>query len=843
MINRKTLSLLSLSPLLMILAALVMGTGMAAQDWSPHVNDDNLVISFRAKFASGQLTVEFELARNPDDPEGGTFKTYALDNSARGGTSGDTILEVTGPLTLTGPWTSIEAKSLGTMEVPDFGFKGKGWFSAPAQATADGTAEVKVEGMVCSDFNCFPQHSLTIPVKVSVGQNQGAAAPPAGDSAKSASGTFPTAWSAVAHGPDKDNSKVRYKARLDQLDGKLTLVVEAEHDDHWHTYDFNNQQRKGISTSTSITVSGALQPAGEWRPSVEAKQSDIALQAKKTLPDMPIEELREMYKDTPYDYLFEGTVQFFLPVRRVAGDTATLTINGMVCEKNCFDITAVPLTVAVPDWIELTSDTPADTKPKPAAGTGRPPAGGTLYEAPGEAGKKAWLLSQFNGKADGSDVTGGDDWGTYIITCILGGLVALLMPCVFPMIPITVSFFGKQAEARGGSTVSLGLVYVFGVIFSYSAIGSVLTLLQGATGVTDFAQSAEVQVAIAALFLVFALSMFGMFELRLPYAIQQKFNFQGSSSGGMLGSFLLGTAFAVTSMACTVPVVGSIFALAAQGHWLRPLVGMVVFSAVVAAPFFVLAIIPGALKKMPRAGGWMNSIKVVFGFIELAAAAEFLGIAGWLDRAWVLSVWIACFVLVGFYLLGIFRGRHDSGVGGASPIAMFFATVFLGFAMWFSHGLYGGNLGWVESFLRNELGWEKNVELRTRLAEAKAARQPVFLDFTGTNCANCRLFEKGVLDKEWAKAALAKYAKYSLYTDSKPHGSGYVDLTRRLFGYVGQPAYAVINADGEVTAWLADINTVMKADNPQAVFEAFVKTGEGRGYAWTFDSGFAPPTK
>jgi thiol:disulfide interchange protein DsbD len=811
--------------------AVLGGSALGAQSWSGKVSDNENVISFRAKFEAGELTVEFELAVNPDDPKGGTFKTYALDNTARGGTSGDTSLAASGDITLTGPWTSSEVKSVGTMEVPDYGFKGKGWFKAPAQASMDGLGEVVVEGMVCSEFSCFPAHTVTIPVPVSVSQNQGAAAPPppSGSQPKT-TGTLPTPWSSVAHGPDDDNSRVRYRARLDQIEGALTLVVEAEHDDHWHTYDFRNSQRKGFSTDTSITVSGALSANGEWRASREPHQ--------KTFD----EETAKYLGGALYDFYWDGTVQFFLPVRRVPGDTATLAITAMVCEEACFDIKGVPLTIAVPDWIELSKDPPAGSgTPKPNTATGKPPAGGTLYEATSKTGQKSWLLSQFNGKADGSDVSGGDDWGTFIVACILGGLVALLMPCVFPMIPITVSFFGKQAEQRGGSTVTLGLVYVFGVIFSYSAIGSVLTALRGASGVTDFAQSAEVQVAIAALFLVFALSMFGMFELRLPYAIQQKFNFQGKSSGGMLGSFLLGTAFAVTSMACTVPVVGSIFALATEGHWLRPLVGMVVFSSVVAAPFFVLAIIPGALKKLPRAGGWMNSIKVVFGFIELAAAAEFLGIAGWLDRAWVLSVWIACFAMVGLYLLGIFRGRHDAGISGASPIAMFFATVFLGFAMWFSHGLYGGNLGWVESFLRNELGWEKNVDLRTKLAEAKAARQPVFLDFTGTNCANCRLFEKGALDQEWAKVALAKYGKYSLYTDSKPHGGSYVELTRKLFGYVGQPAYAVVNPDGEITAWLADINTVLKADNPQAVFEAFVKTGEGKGYQWDFDKGFAPP--
>lgn len=810
----------------MVLFAVLLGAaGVMAQGWSDWVSDPNDVIKYRAKFESGTLTVEAELAPDPDSPDGSTHKTYALDNEARGGIGANTKLTVSGGLSVSGPWTSSPVKDLTTEGIADFGFKGTAWFKAPATVTTGATATVTVVGMVCNAFSCLPPHELSITVSLAAPAptDTKPPAPKAGVDPKE-----PMAqWTAWKDEPKSGNGFVKYRARLEQRNDRPTLVVEAEHAEHYHTYHFENSKRRGYSYDTVITVSGALQADGPWTSSKEPKQKIYPQEMIDTFP-----------KGQDTDWYWEGTVQFYLPVKRLEGDSATISIDAQVCSDECYDWKG--LLITLPDGSAATK--PAEAAPSKPKTSARPPKGGDLYPVKLNDGTTEWRLGQFAGAKDGSDLTGGDDLGAFLLLCLFGGLVALLMPCVFPMIPITVSFFGKQAEQRGGSTVGLGLVYAFGVVFSYSVLGSVLTAIYGASGVSAFAGDAKVAVAIAILFFVFALSMFGMFELRLPYSIQQKFNIQGKASSGMLGSFLLGATFAVTSMACTVPVVGSIFALAADGNILKPLLGMIVFSSVVAAPFFILAVIPGALKKLPRGGGWMNAIKVVFGFIELAAAAEFLGLARIIPREWVLAIWIACFLLSSGYLIGLFRGLHDAPTTGISAIRMVFASLFLGVALWLGTGIYGGgNLGFIESFLINEIGWEKNVDLKPALEAAKARRQPVYLDFTGANCANCRLFEKGALDQPWGKEALTKYAKYALYTDSTPHGAGYVEMTRKLFGYAGQPAYVVINAEGQITAWLADINTVLKASNPKEVFEEFVKTGEGPGFDWTFEKGFAPP--
>ncbi|NUQ36051.1 MAG: hypothetical protein HUU29_14050 [Planctomycetaceae bacterium] len=367
----------------------------------------------------------------------------------------------------------------------------------------------------------------------------------------------------------------------------------------------------------------------------------------------------------------------------------------------------------------VTGDTRKATESKGFGNTGK------LQEQNG-----AWVMTQWAGKT----VTLEQSWLDFILLCIGGALIALLMPCVFPMIPITVSFFGKQAEATGKSTLGLGLVYGLGLIASYTGLGFLLTALLGASGVSVFGNNMWVAIGVAVFFAVFALSMFGMFELRLPAGLAQKLNLTGKA-GGVGGAFLLGTTFAVTSMACTVPVVGSILAFAAQGEQLRPLIGMLVFSSVVALPFVLLAAIPGLLKKMPRAGGWMQSVKIIFGFIELAAAAEFLGWANVIARETVISIWLACTVLSTLYLLGIFRSSHDAPSQGLSASRITFATLFLAVSFWLMTGLHGEKLGVLEPFLRSPApaDWVLSPDLKETLAEAKKDGKPVFLDFTGPN--------------------------------------------------------------------------------------------------------------
>lgn len=366
-------------------------------------------------------------------------------------------------------------------------------------------------------------------------------------------------------------------------------------------------------------------------------------------------------------------------------------------------------------------------------------------------------------------------WG-FIWIAILAALAALLTPCVFPMIPITVSFFTKHAEKSSGRPVGAALIYCIGIVLSFTLIGLVLSLAFQ-TNAAAISQSPVVLGAIGLLFIVFAMSLFGMFELQLPAALT---NLVGTAQGkgGLLGIWLLGLLFAITSFACTAPFVGGLLAASiSSSQWLRPMVGMAVFSAVLAVPFFFLALFPSRLKNLPKAGGWMNEVKVVMGFVELAAGLKFLGDMdfilhlGFFTRSMILSSWIAIFVLIGFYLLGTFRLPHDAPRTTTPVPALILAVLSLTFAAYLGRGVTGGPLnGFLDSLIPAEevlrtpigqrdalireirnlgagvglpggglpdgrVGYEEGQRFKNEYEEARAeARRlgvPLFIDFTG----------------------------------------------------------------------------------------------------------------
>lgn len=282
---------------------------------------------------------------------------------------------------------------------------------------------------------------------------------------------------------------------------------------------------------------------------------------------------------------------------------------------------------------------------------------------------------------------------------IVSALAALLTPCVYPMIPITISFFTKQGEKSNRPAWQFGLIYCTGIVISFTAIGALFTLLiPGGAGAQNFALHWATQLAIAALFVFFACSLLGGFELQLPASVMGLVG-KAQSKGGTLGIWMLGVLFAVTSFTCTAQFVGALLAGArASGAWSRPILGMLAFSSVLALPFFFLAAFPSKIKSLPRAGSWMNEVKVCMGFIEIAAAFKFLGgmdmALGWgfFSRQLVLIVWVVCFGLMGVYLLGTFRMPHDSPRAKTSVTQLVLAMISLVVAMYLSSGLSGDKL-------------------------------------------------------------------------------------------------------------------------------------------------------
>ncbi len=284
------------------------------------------------------------------------------------------------------------------------------------------------------------------------------------------------------------------------------------------------------------------------------------------------------------------------------------------------------------------------------------------------------------------------------------GALSLATPCVFPMIPITVSYFTKSAEARRASGIRQALVYCVGIVATFTGLGLGLSALLGATGINQFAANPWLNLLITAVFLSFALNLFGLYQIGVPSSVLTRLSKAGGGHG-YIQALLMGLTFTLTSFTCTVPFVGTVLVATAQGEWLWPALGMLGFSVVFAAPFFVLALIPQMLTNLPRSGGWLNSVKVTMGFLEVAAAMKFISnvdlVWNWriFTREVVLAVWIAVAVLATVYLLGKFRLPHDSPVENLGVMRMMSALVFLALGFYLFTGLMGGSLGELDAFL------------------------------------------------------------------------------------------------------------------------------------------------
>jgi thiol:disulfide interchange protein len=417
------------------------------------------------------------------------------------------------------------------------------------------------------------------------------------------------------------------------------------------------------------------------------------------------------------------------------------------------------------------------------------------------------------------------DLGPFIWLAITLGALSLLTPCVFPMIPITVSYFTNHAGPNRARSVKLATVYSLGIIATFTIIGMLLAIFVGAAGINLFAANPWVNILITAIFLFFAFNLFGAYEIRIPSGVLTKLDAVTRSNegegGGVIGALLMGLTFTLTSFTCTSPFVGTILVSASQGNWRMPLVGMLAFSTIFALPFFILALVPQWVSQLPRAGGWMNSVKVAMGFLEVAAAMKFISNVdlvwkwGIFTRDVVLAVWIAIGVVLSLYLLGKFQLSHDTKPERLGAFRMIAAVVSLAVSFYLLTGLFGAKLGELESFLPPDLNntytsvfnktppsqvWQEN-DYQAVLAKAKAEKKLVFIDFTGYTCTNCRWMEANVFPKKEVETEFGKYILARLYTD----GEGDVferqqRMEQDMFGTVALPFYAIVDGDGKTVA-------------------------------------------
>jgi thiol:disulfide interchange protein len=431
-----------------------------------------------------------------------------------------------------------------------------------------------------------------------------------------------------------------------------------------------------------------------------------------------------------------------------------------------------------------------------------------------------------------------------------GGL-SLLTPCVFPMVPITVSYFTNRGTASWRRALWQALLFGAGIVTTFTALGLALAVFVGATAAALLAANPWVNIALAAIFVAFALNLFGVYQIVVPAQwlsrldrVVRRSQQDGRVSGG--GALLTGLIFTLTSFTCTAPFVGTVLVTAAQGNWQMPLVGMLVYSVVFAFPFCVLAFVPQWIAKLPRAGTWLGQLKVVMGVVELAAAAKFLSNAdlvwhwGVFTRQVVLLCWVTLAALTAVYLWGwlpVPSSARDSSRRLSNRIIAGGGALAVG--AWLATGLTGHSLGELESFLPPSptitmaavsggtgrggiplvLDWRLN-DYAGALAEAKREHKRLFIDFTGYTCTNCRWMEGNMFSRPDVKAALSRYALSRLFTDGE--GAIYERqqaFQQAQFNTVALPLYVIVDSDGHTISSLAGLT------RDPVVFLAFLASG------------------
>lgn len=399
--------------------------------------------------------------------------------------------------------------------------------------------------------------------------------------------------------------------------------------------------------------------------------------------------------------------------------------------------------------------------------------------------------------------TGSGGLLAFIGTAFLAGLLSLLTPCVFPMVPITVSYFAKRRESGGNGLVQ-ALAYCIGIVGAFSAFGVLMAVVFKESSIQNFATNPWVNIGFAALFIFLALSLFGLVHLSLPSKVTNAFNPHGKA--GLLGPVLMGLTFTLTSFTCTVPFVGTILVTAAQGGFAHAVLGMTAYGTAFALPFFFLALFPQFLAKMPRSGSWLEMVKAFMGFLELAAAVKFISNADlvWgtnlISRTTFLWIWAVIFAAAALFLLRVIRipkvdVPEKIGRGRMVAIAL---TVLA--AVTVGSGTTGRSLGELEAFLPpgSDAGWNE-ISYDRALAIARREKKPLLIDFTGVTCTNCRWMEKNMFTNPKVSQHFDKYVRMRAFTDRKSAGDiANQELMKKLTKSVALPIYVVVSPDEKV---------------------------------------------
>ena len=654
---------------------------------------------------------------------------------------------------------------------------------------------------------------------------------------------------------------VKFKSELKTLAaGEAEIVFTATIDKGWHVYSTDLGDGGPISATFNVekisgaTVVGKLQPKGK----------EIASYDK-------LFEMNVRY--------FESTAQFIQKLKLTGGD---YKIEGFLefgaCnDENCLPPTQVEFNFSGKAEVAkgAAAATPAekvtapaeDTKPEtqPASQTETPAdtaSTGIIGGADGPtdinvAGNIDLWKPVINDLQSYGETTSQDDmsWIYIFITGFLGGLLALFTPCVWPIIPMTVSFFLKRSKDKKKG-IRDAWTYGASIVVIYVTLGLAITLIFGASALNALSTNAVFNILFCLMLVVFAASFFGAFELTLPSKWSNAVDSKAEATGGLLSIFLMAFTLSLVSFSCTGPIIGFLLVqVSTTGSVVAPAIGMLGFAIALALPFTLFALFPSWLKSMPKSGGWMNVIKVTLGFLELAFALKFLSVAdlayGWriLDRETFLALWIVLFALLGFYLLGKIKFPHDDDDTKVGVGRFFMALFSLAFAVYMVPGLWGAPLKAVSAFappmqtqdfnLYNNEVHAKFDDYDLGMEYARQHGKPVMLDFTGYGCVNCRKMELAVwTDSKVSDIINNDYVLITLYVDNKTPltspvkvtengrertlrtvGDKWSYLQRVKFGANAQPFYVLIDNEGR------PLNKSYSYDEDIPKYIEFLQTG------------------
>lgn len=618
-------------------------------------------------------------------------------------------------------------------------------------------------------------------------------------------------------------------------DNTANVVIKAKITKDWHIFSVAHDPAKADFIGTPTTL-------------VPEKNKQLKTEGKLTENKKPIEHKDEF----GLSLIFENGVEFVQKVKILSDEASfyvPFTIEGQVCHdiQGCipfekeFNLTFEGFKAAdagATDGIQ---------EPSVVVDSGSQEVEATKDTLTVQTEVTKPVPAQEEGK--------NDSWLYIFIAGFGGGLIALLTPCVFPMIPMTVSFFTKQSGSRRKAVMN-AMMYGLSIIIIYVALGLLITRIYGSAGLNALSTNIWMNLIFFIIFMVFAFSFLGAFEIRMPSSWINKAD-QKADKGGMIGIFFMAFTLSLVSFSCTGPIIGTLLVESSQSSLMGPAIGMAGFSLALAIPFTLFAIFPGWLNSLPQSGGWLNSVKVVLGLLELALALKFLsGIDlayhwGILTREIFIAVWIAIFFIMGFYLLGKIRFSHDSPVERLSVTRFMFALAALVFAVYLVPGMWGAPLKLIDGvapprthsedhfkFVRGDGaaavlsnpvtakyaadmhevdgGIKVFHDLDKGRAYAKEIGKPILLDFTGYNCPNCRRTESTVWTNEAIRPMLLNdFVIISLYVDDKTKlpesewkysevleqkiktvGNKWGDYQIRKYGQISQPLYVITDEEG-----------------------------------------------